>query len=197
MNASKNNVTELIQRVCSGDRDALGELLEQYRPYLRILAQREVDGLGARIDASDLVQQTCLSAVRNVADFDGSDEAQFIAWLRLIHQRNIRDTIRNNIYSKKRAVDREAPMAGDQAVEQNLVSNRQTSPSQRAMRGENAVRLAKSLGKIPEDQREAVRLRYLEGYSVAQIAEAMDRTETAVGGLLKRGLKTLRRYLKE
>jgi len=194
MNGSAIDVKQLIQRARNEDREALGVLLDRFRPYLQLLAQRELDGLDARIDASDLVQQTCLSAIRNFKQFAGDDEGGFIGWMRVIHERNLRDTIRNNVYTKKRAIGREKP-AGD-ALQQHAISqNRQTSASQRAMRGETAVRLAQCLGEIPEDQREAVRLRYLEGCSVMEISESMGRSEHAIGGLLKRGLKNLRSYL--
>ena len=48
------------------------------------------------------------------------------------------------------------------------------------------------LGKLPQDQREALRLRYLEGKTLLEIAERLDRSEMAVAGLLKRGLRSLR-----
>ena len=60
------------------------------------------------------------------------------------------------------------------------------------MKGERAVRLAIMLGKLPEVQREAIRLRYLEGRTLQQIAESIGRSEMAVAGLLKRGLRSLR-----
>jgi RNA polymerase sigma-70 factor (ECF subfamily) len=54
--------------------------------------------------------------------------------------------------------------------------------------------LAQAVETLPEDQREAIRLRYLEGWSLAQIAEHFDRSQVAVAGLLKRGLRGLREY---
>jgi len=51
------------------------------------------------------------------------------------------------------------------------------------------------LERLTDDQREGVRLRYLEGQSLAEIAERMQRSEEAVAGLIKRGLKTLRKHL--
>jgi RNA polymerase sigma-70 factor (ECF subfamily) len=60
------------------------------------------------------------------------------------------------------------------------------------MRGESAVQLALAIATLPEAQQEAIRLRHLEGMSLAQIAQQMERSEEAVAGLIKRGLRGLR-----
>jgi RNA polymerase sigma-70 factor, ECF subfamily len=73
----------------------------------------------------------------------------------------------------------------------------QSSPSQRAMRGEQAVALATALETLPPDQREAVRLRHLEGRSLNEIAAHLGRTPAAAAGLIKRGMQTLRERLRE
>ena len=65
------------------------------------------------------------------------------------------------------------------------------------MQGELAMQLAAKMEALPESQQEALRLRYLEGMSLAEISEAMGRSDTAVAGLLKRGLRQLRRDLVE
>ena len=63
------------------------------------------------------------------------------------------------------------------------------------MQGELAVRLAVEIEKLPSDQREAVRLRHLEGWSLKNLAGHFHRSESAVAGLLKRGLRGLREQL--
>jgi RNA polymerase sigma-70 factor (ECF subfamily) len=60
------------------------------------------------------------------------------------------------------------------------------------MRDEAAVFLANCLQELPESQREALRLRYVEGASLKEISTAMGKSEMAVAGLLKRGLQALR-----
>jgi RNA polymerase sigma-70 factor (ECF subfamily) len=70
-----------------------------------------------------------------------------------------------------------------------------SSPSQKAMRGEEAQQLTRALTALPEDQGEAVRLRHLEGWALADIARHLGRTPAATAGLIKRGMQALRRQL--
>jgi len=186
---------ELIQRARNGDEQALGRLLDKHRPYLKLLAQREIEGrLDARVDGSDLVQQTCLSALRRFEDFIGDQEAQFLAWLRAIQDANIRDTIRRHVYTAKRALGNEQPLDGPEK-NGDAIDRTVGTTSRRVLRGEEAVRLAEALSQLPDDQGEAVRLRHLEGWPLAQMAVQFDRSETAVAALVKRGLANLRKHL--
>ncbi|MCH8243724.1 MAG: sigma-70 family RNA polymerase sigma factor [Planctomycetes bacterium] len=196
MTKTASQVRALIVRARGGDRGALGELLETFRGYMRILAEREIGPrLQARVHSSDVVQKTFLSACRNFKDFAGSEQAEFLAWLRRIHERNIRDTIRDNVQVQKRAVGNERPLPEPAAGQREISDARTSSPSQRAMRGEDAVQLAQALETLPDDQREAVRLRHLEGWPLADIVHQMGRSKDAVASLLKRGLQNLRKRL--
>src|SRR5205085_7491047 len=74
---------------------------------------------------------------------------------------------------------------------EDLLAADQTSPSERAIRGEELLRLAHAIARLPEDQRRVVELHYLNGLAVAEVADRIDRTRPAAGGLLLRGLKRL------
>jgi RNA polymerase sigma-70 factor (ECF subfamily) len=64
-------------------------------------------------------------------------------------------------------------------------------------RQEQLLRLAGALARLPEDQRQAVELHHLKGRPVAEVAEQLGRSPSAVGSLLYRGLKKLRELLAE
>src|SRR5581483_10532645 len=87
----------LLAQARTGDQAARGELLSLYRHYLKIVAGTQVDKfLRVRCDASDLVQETLLEALRDFPKFVGSTEAELVAWLRRILARNLADQIRHH-----------------------------------------------------------------------------------------------------
>lgn len=182
---------ELIERARVGDQAALGELLEKYRRYLWGLADKMLDDrAAARIDASDIVQQTCLSVHKQITEFEGNDDAQFAAWLRQIHERNIRNAARNLLHAGKRAIDREKRVSDAEAY-----AARQTTASQHAVRSEESARLAQAIAQLPQDEQEALRRRYLDGESMVEIATGMGLTKDALVWLMKRAMASLRQHL--
>lgn len=190
---AESDFSQILARARNGDEVALGQALEEHRPYLRLLSRRAFDGrIAARLDPSDVIQQTFLSAYRHFQKFEGEQRAEFRAWLLQIHERNLQDAVREHVQAEKRAVGQETPIAGTDAIDVKA-----SHPSQRLLNSEQAVRLAESVELLPEDQREAVRLRHLEGWSLAQIAERLDRSERAVAALLNRGIVTLRQHIRQ
>jgi RNA polymerase sigma-70 factor (ECF subfamily) len=175
--------------------------LERFRDYLRLLARVQLGPrLQAKLDPSDLVQQTLLEAFQNRDQCRGTSDGERAAWLRRILARNLADALRA-FGQEKRDLNRErsledALQSSSVRLEAWLASD-QASPSEEAQRQERALRLAHALAGLPEAQREALVLQYWHGWTLAQIGEHLDRTRTAVAGLLKRGLKKLRQDLQD
>jgi RNA polymerase sigma-70 factor (ECF subfamily) len=180
----------LLVKALAGDDSALGELLENHRAWLKLLTKRLIDysDRGA-IDESDIVQQTFIAALKGFDEFRGESPPEFLAWIRQVHRNASIDVMRRTLAVKR---------GGE--LERTLLDNplaRLTTPSQRMMLDEQAVELASAIARLPEDQQEAVRLRHLEGWSLADIARRMSRTEAAAAGLVKRGMSTLRQLMPE
>jgi RNA polymerase sigma-70 factor, ECF subfamily len=175
--------------------------LERYRDYLRLLARMQLDPkLQPRVDASDVVQQTFLQAQQALPDFRGNTDAELAAWLRQILSRNLAHVVRDH-HRDRRDIARERSL--DAALDASSIrlerwlAAQQSSPSQQAQRNEELLRLAQVLAGLPEAQREAIVLHYWQGWTTVQIGRHLDRSPAAVAGLLKRGLKELRRHLRE
>jgi RNA polymerase sigma-70 factor (ECF subfamily) len=178
-----------------------GRPLEGYRDYLRLLARTQLGPrLQAKLDASDVAQQAILQAHQAREQFRGTTEAEKLAWLRAILA-NVLAAASRRFGTKTRDIDRERSLEGDLELSSSrlecLFAADQTSPSQRAVRCEELLRLAAALTRLPEEQRQVVELHHLKGLTVAEVAEQMGRTRAAVVGLLFRGLKKLRQLLRE
>lgn len=191
MTDSECDFETLIRKAREGDDSSLGELLNHHRPWLRLLGRRGLSGkFAGRIDESDVAQQTFLSAVRGFEQFKGSSSDELAVWLQQIHERNLQDAVRKHAMAQKRSVDREETF-----VEEEIPPIELTSPSQRLMLGERAVRLAAVMSQLPDDQQDAVRMRHLDGETLESISQRLNRSERAVAGLLYRGLTNLRKAL--
>ena len=173
--------------------------LERFRDYLRLLARLRIQpGLRAKIDASDVVQETMLEAHRDWEKFRGSVDGELMAWLRRILANNLADAFKAAGRGKRDA-GREQPLEGDlenssvRIVE--WVAAHHSTPSRRLSREEEALLLASALAQLPETQREAVELHHLQGLPLKELATHLGRSEPAVAGLLHRGLDRLRELL--
>jgi RNA polymerase sigma-70 factor (ECF subfamily) len=185
------DLAELIRHAQTGNQAALGLLLKAYRKHLRQLAEHGLpDRLKTRVDASDVVQQTCVSVFRLIAGFRGSDPEQFAAWLQVIHERNIQNAIRDQLRTRKRGDGLELHLAG-----QDVIASEQATPSRHAMRQEESAQLARALDRLPDDEREVLRLRYLEGQTLVQVGDELGLTKDAVVWLMQKGMKRLRQWL--
>jgi RNA polymerase sigma-70 factor, ECF subfamily len=193
---------QMLHEAKSGREAALGPLLELYRTYLRLLARIEIGRrLQGKLDASDLVQETFLEAHRNFRLFRGTDEPQFVHWLRQILAAKVANLVRHYIGTQKR----------DARLEQELEANLNNSsrmlgaelaasldsPSQQAVRREQAVLLANALECLPPDYREVIILRHLEELTFPEVAQRMGRTLNSVQKLWLRGLARLRQVFGE
>ena len=193
-------VVALIER-SRGNREVLGDLLERYRSYLVLVSRQQMNPkVAVRCSASDIVQETFAEAYLGFERFSGSTEAQFSAWLGRIHQHNLSDAARKHLLATGRDAQREQhverPQGGASFTWMDVAADEET-PSSRVIAGERALRLAEELFALPEGQREAVRLRHLEGFTLAEIAKTMNRSPQAVAGLIKRGLRALRQNMSE
>lgn len=176
-------------------------VVARYEPYLLMLARTQMrKAYQARVGASDIVQQAMMQAVQGLEGFRGGTEAEFRGWLRQILARHLCHLDRD-LHRDKRDIRREQSIEQKLAQSslrlQGLLAGNGPSPSQNAVMGENVLRMAQAVDRLPESQREAIRMHYLEGMKLGEVAEQMNKSTGAVAGLLHRGMKTLRDQLGE
>ncbi len=192
----------LLSLARAGDGDALGGLLELYRGYLALLARLQIGRhLQGKVDAADVVQETFLEAHKDFGQFQGHCEAELVAWLRRILATNLANVARHYLGTQRRDVrlERQLHDAMEQSsrvLDRALVA-KVSSPSQQAARREQAVLLADALEQLPDDHREVIILRHLEGLTFPEVAARMGRSLDVVKKLWPRALARLRRVLGE
>ena len=192
----------LLQRAQAGEAAALGDLLEPYRNYLMILARVQIGPrLRRKADPADVVQESFLAAHRAFANFRGSTEAEFAQWLRQILAGTLGHLIRRYRGTQARDVRLERRLADElerssRTLDGALVA-KQSSPSHQAARREQALLLADALEDLPEDYREVLILRHLEGLTFPEAARRMSRTLDSVEKLWTRALARLRHALRD
>src|SRR5258708_28629466 len=190
---------DLLQ-AAKDDPATLGRLLELYRRYLALLARAQIgQRLQGKFDASDVVQDTFLEAHRNFGKFQGTNEAQFLGWLRQILAANLTDLLRRYLGTKGRDIRLEREIANaidcsSLALDRGLVAA-ESSPSQQAVRREQSVLLADALEELPDDYREVIVLRNVEGLTFPDVAARMGRSLDSVEKLWMRALVRLRQAL--
>lgn len=182
----------------AGSREALGQVLETFRGYLLLIADREMDpDLRAKGGASDLVQETFLEAQRDFARFHGNSAEELRAWLRRLLLNNVANFTRQYRERAKREVGREVPLeAGGSSHERGAgLAADILSPSGEAVVQEQAEALARALQRLPPDYRRVLTLRHEEQLTFAQIGQQMQRTANAARMLWLRAVERLQKEM--
>jgi len=195
------NSKSIADLLCRARENVPGEtdrLFTQARNYLQVIARTQVERqLQAKIDASDVVQQTLLDAHRDFPRFRGGTEGEWLGWLKQILNNNVANFIRH-YRTGKRQVNREMPIAGvgDSTVGAPEPAGRDESPSQAMVRKERELLLADALAQLAPDHYEVISLRNLQRLPFNEIAEKMNRSRPAVQMLWMRAVGKLQEILK-
>jgi RNA polymerase sigma-70 factor (ECF subfamily) len=192
---------ELVQNAAAGDEAALRRLLLAHHDRLAAaIAPQLPDDLRRVLSVDDVLQEAYLVAFRKIREFDPGEPGGFQAWLTKIAEHRLADLIKRHRRAKRgggRAAAKVRVGDDDSTVIdmlQMLAADSRT-PSREARMHEVVAALHAALENLKEENRQALHLRYLEGLSVAEMAERMGRSEGAVHMLCTRGLQALREEL--
>jgi RNA polymerase sigma-70 factor (ECF subfamily) len=180
-------VHELLARARAGDRPALDRLFAVCRNYVAVLAQARLESwLRAKVDPSDLVQQTLLDAYRGFPQFRGGTSGEWLAWLRRILDHNAADYVRHYHGADKRRLGREVPLAGSSAGPADS-----DTPSRELLRRERELQVADALARLSDDHRTVIILRNLQRLPFDEVARRMGRSRPATQMLWMRAVRKL------
>ena len=198
---SSPDTDQLLEAVRRGDAEARGRLLERQRPKLRrMVAVRFDRRLAARVDPSDIVQESLLEAAARIDDYVRNRPLPFYPWLRRIAADRLADASRRHLHAGRRSVGREEPagLPGESVMElaERLLAPN-SAPSARLRRRERRDRVRAALESLPDRDREVLVLRYLEDLSTEDAASVLGVGAGAVKMRLVRALQRLRDALDE
>jgi RNA polymerase sigma-70 factor (ECF subfamily) len=199
--ADERDEEELIERAARGDPAAREALLNRHRERLRLMVALRMDRrIAARIDPSDVVQESLAEAAGHLSDYLERRPLPFYPWLRQIACEQLIMLHRRHLHAGRRSVTREEPwgppLSGDslQLLGDRLAASG-TSPSRHLARSEIRERLTAALARLPERDREVLVLRHLEQLKVSAIAAVLGISEGAVMTRHTRALEKLRPLL--
>jgi RNA polymerase sigma-70 factor (ECF subfamily) len=190
---------QLLDRLAAGDTSARDPLLQRHRERLRQMIVLRLDRrLRARVDPSDVIQETQEEAIRKLAEYVRDRPLPFYPWLRELALEQIVRLHRWHIGTGKRSVAREAgglPLPDESAAQLAGRLAKGSSPSARLMRAELRDRVRAALAQLNNNDREVLVLRYLEHLRTAEIAAVLGLAESGVKARQLRALRRLRDLL--
>jgi RNA polymerase sigma-70 factor (ECF subfamily) len=174
----------------------VGEFVQQHRLQLLAYITRHLGPtLRSRIEPEDILQELTIDALRRVSELSSGERDPF-GWMCQIAEHRLIDAHRRLFGAQKRSADREVGLdtPGDDTQHSplaNLLAASFTTPSQAFSRNQKEIQLLEALGTLPDDGREALRLRYADGLPTKEIAERLGKSDVAIRVLLSRSLNRL------
>jgi len=189
----------LLDEAVRGNTRAMSELLARCGPDVRRrLRGRIAPQYRSALDEDDVLQVTYLEAFLRIRSFEPNGMPSFVAWLTKIAHNNLRDAIKQLNRKKEPPPDRQVTADNITDSHTDLLTKLQnpgTTPSGQIMRAENKTLLDAAIDQLPQDYAHVVRLYDLERQSVADVADAMNRSVGAVYMLRSRAHGCLKELL--
>lgn len=188
---------KLLDQIRTGDRQAFELLFRLHQPDLRRFIGLRLDPkLRARLDPSDVVQETHLDILQRLADFLERQPMPFRLWLRKTAYDRLLKIRRHHVGTARRSVEREAPLPLGSSVSlgRQLLAGGST-PSERFDRGEIAKRVRQAVAQLPENDRELLIMRNFDGLSNLEAACILGIEPDAARKRHGRALLRLRQHL--
>jgi RNA polymerase sigma-70 factor (ECF subfamily) len=159
--------------------------LKRFDAYVQLLTRLyRSRGQYVEIDLSGVAQQTLFEAHKAMQKLLQMNEAEQAAWLHQVYDARLIDEVRKLNALKRRDGRKQQPL------DEHFPAD-QSTPSQSAIRREQQLQLAEALGELPEDQRTAFEMKHLQGCTVEEIAQRMQRSKGAVAKLIERAIAKL------
>ena len=169
--------SELVSLACDGDTDAFGALYEKYIDQIYNYIYFRTSNVK---DAEDICSRVFMRALHHIKRYEDRGYP-FSAWLYRIAHNLVVNWYRDRERSDEISLSEQYPpptMDGD--IEDRIEKENETEL------------LMSVIQRLPEDRKELLILKHVEGLTNTEIGQIMDRTEGAVKALYHRTLESLR-----
>ena len=190
-----------IERAGAGDPRALEHLLSTHSARLASYISPKLPApMQGAVDVDDILQQTFLEVFRSIGHFEPRGDDSFWSWIVAIADARLRDAIKSQERIKRggnhhRVYRRGSEHRSSVADLIELLSTGDSTPSRVAACHENVEAMEQAIAELPDDYRQAVKLRLLEARRLDDVALIMGRSPRAIQGIIDRAKKKLRAAL--
>lgn len=192
---------KMIRLAQAGDEAAADCLFADCYPLLRPFVLQCMDPVfrKAVLEPEDVIQEVYAAAWPKLADGSFENLAAFLAWLKTIARNKIIDLHRGLLAGKNDVCRQVSPQdCGSSTTYLNLAEQAAASsmtPSRGAARQEAVAILVGQIWHLPENYRQVIRWRFVEGLPVSEVARRLDCSEPAVHMLCHRALQKLKELM--
>lgn len=191
----QDGFSNLVAKAQAGSRSAIGQLLEECRNYLLVVANEALDsGIRPKGGASDLVQDTFIEAQHDFVRFRGTTEKELLAWLKGILAHRVANHHRR-YGAEKREVAREIPLELLGQVGTLPVAFGKNAPASEPIGEDEVEQLMAAIGQLPEQFREVLKMRTWQRMSFVEIGTRLGSSAEAARKQWGRAVRRLQQEL--
>lgn len=198
----ESETARLVQKAAGGDQHAWTLLMAQHRERLRSMVTVRMDRrLQGRVDPSDVIQEACLVAARELPAYAANPQMSFYLWLRWLTGQRLIEQHRRHLGAQAREAGREISLyhgAFPESTTADLAAaflGHMSTPSQATIRIEQTIKLQEALNTLEPIDREILALRHFEQLSNGEAAEALGLDKSAASKRYARALVRLKDVL--
>jgi RNA polymerase sigma-70 factor (ECF subfamily) len=182
----------LIRDFCEGDKAAFDSLVLKHKDRLFNLCYRL---LGDYEEANDSAQETFIKVYRSLKKF--RLESAFSTWLYRIAVNTCKNKLKSSAFRQKRVmVPLENPISANRSSPSREIQDDSQCPAMALENKERMRVIQEAINALPEEQREVVTLRDIEGFSYEEVAEITGFNLGTVKSRLARARLSLRKTLR-
>jgi RNA polymerase sigma-70 factor (ECF subfamily) len=187
---------ELVALAQEGDQSALNHLYRVYAERILWMVRfRMSKELRSKLESMDIVQDTLVHALGGLGGFTYKNEGDFVRWLSMIVENELRGSLRN-LHAAKRDIRKVVRFDDDGPTTEGRYAGMPTpvdatTPSVIISKRDDLARLEKAIDELKPEYREVIVLAKINGLSYNEMGQRLGKSDDAVRKLVSRAMAEL------